>query len=199
MDENYQAGVMGLKYAAEKELAVVIMEPIKGGKLAKTPEGDLKSLWEGSGVSRTPAELALRWVWNHPEVTLLLSGMSDIEQVEENIETASNIVPLSLEDNEVELIKDIKDIYSKRNKVGCTACKYCVPCPNNVAIPDIFEVYNNYFVYDATKAGTNSYERMKKSNIDSSYCIECGQCESLCPQNLEIIKHLKEADIVLSR
>lgn len=199
MDENYQAGMQGLRYASEKGLAVVIMEPIKGGKLAKQPEGDLKEIWERSGVKRTPAELALRWVWNHPEVTVLLSGMSNMEQVEENIRTASNINPSSLEANEVKLIKDIKEIYSKRNKVGCTACRYCVPCPNKVAIPDIFEIYNNYFVYDATEAGINSYERMKKAAVDSSSCIECGQCESLCPQNIEIIRHLKDADLVLNR
>lgn len=197
MDEDYQAGVQGLKYASEKGLAVIIMEPIKGGKLAKEPEGDLKNLWENSGVKCTPAEIALRWVWNHPEVTLLLSGMSNIEQVKENINTASNVIPLSLEPNEIELINNIKDIYSKRNKVGCTSCKYCMPCPNNVAIPDIFELFNNYFVYETTTASKNSYQRMIKSGVDSSNCIECGQCESVCPQNLEIIRNLKEADLLL--
>ncbi|SCG83281.1 hypothetical protein DW1_1711 [Proteiniborus sp. DW1] len=199
MDENYQAGVQGLKYASDKGLAVVIMEPIKGGKLAKQPEGNLEELWKKSGVKRTPAELALRWVWNYSEVSVLLSGMSNMEQVIENIRTASNVTPLSLEDSEIKLINDIKEIYNSRNKVGCTGCKYCVPCPNKVAIPNIFEIYNNYFVYEATDAGINSYAKMKESGIDSSNCIECGQCESLCPQNLEIIRHLKEAELVLNR
>ncbi len=199
MDENYQAGIQGLNYASEKGLAVVIMEPIKGGKLAKQPEGDLEELWKNSGVNLTPAELALRWVWNHPQVTVLLSGMSTMEQVEENIRTASNVTPLSLDADEIKLINDIKEIYSNRNKVGCTSCRYCVPCPNKVAIPDIFDIYNNYFVYEATDAGVNTYARMKKAGVDSTNCIECGQCESLCPQNLEIIRHLKEADIVLNR
>ncbi|WP_352419995.1 aldo/keto reductase [Proteiniborus sp.] len=199
MDEHYQAGLQGLKYASEKDLAVIIMEPIKGGKLAKQPEGDLKILWEKSGIKSTPADLALRWVWNHPEVTLLLSGMSTIEQVNENIKTASKALPLSLEPKELQLINDIKDIYHKRNKVGCTSCRYCMPCPNKVAIPDIFEIYNNYFVYEATTVGKNSYERMIKSGVDSSNCVECGQCESVCPQGLQIIHHLKEADLVLKK
>lgn len=199
MDEDYQAGVQGLKYASEKGLAVIIMEPIKGGKLAKQPEGDLKDLWNKSGIKSTPAELALRWVWNHPEVTLLLSGMSTMQQVEQNIKSASKALPLSLEPKELKLINDIKDIYKKRNKVGCTSCRYCVPCPNKVAIPDIFEIYNNYFVFEATTAGINSYERMIKAGIDSSNCIECGQCEEACPQNLKIIHHLKEANLVLRK
>lgn len=199
MDEDYQAGVQGLKYASEKGLAVIIMEPIKGGKLAKKPEGDLKKLWGKSDIRSTPAELALKWVWNHPEVTLLLSGMSTMEQVEENIKTASYAFPLSLDSREIQLIDDIKDIYSKRNKVGCTSCRYCVPCPNNVAIPDIFEIYNNYFVYEAITAGKSSYERMRKAGVDSTNCIECGQCENACPQNLEIIYHLKEAHLVLEK
>lgn len=199
MDENYQAGLEGLTYASKKELAVIIMEPIKGGKLAKAPEGDFKEIWEKSGVNMTPAELALRWVWNQPEVTLLLSGMSNMEQVEENIRTASTSLPLSLKPNEIKLINDIKDIYNKRNKVGCTSCRYCVPCPNNVAIPNIFEIYNNYFVYDTIDFSKKSYKNMIKAGTDSSNCIECGQCESLCPQNLEIIRHLKEADSVLKK
>ncbi|WIV11030.1 aldo/keto reductase [Proteiniborus sp. MB09-C3] len=199
MDEDYQAGIEGLKYASEKGLAVIIMEPIKGGKLAKEPRGDLKDIWEKSGINKTPAELALRWVWNYPEVTLLLSGMSSMEQVKENIKTASNIIPLSLDSDEIKLIENIKDIYNSRNKVGCTSCRYCVPCPNKVAIPDIFEIYNNYYVYDATTAGINSYERMKKAGIDSTNCIECAQCENVCPQNLEIIRYLKDADLVLNR
>lgn len=198
MDENYQAGIEGLKYAYNKGLAVIIMEPIKGGKLAKEPSGDLKDLWEKSGVNRTPAELALRWVWNHPEVTLVLSGMSSMEQVKANIETASNVTPLSLDDKELQLIEGIKEIYSSRNRVGCTSCRYCVPCPNKVAIPDIFEIYNNYFVYELTTEGIKSYEKMKKSGIDASNCIECGQCESACPQHLDIIQHLKEAHLVLN-
>lgn len=199
MDEDYQAGMKGLKYASEKGLAVIIMEPIKGGKLAKQPEGDLKDLWEKSGSKSTPAELALRWVWNHPEVTLLLSGMSTMEQVEENIKTASNVLPLSLDHKEIQLIEDIKNIYKSRNKVGCTSCRYCLPCPNKVAIPDIFEIYNNYFVYEAKSAGQNSYERMIKAGVDSTNCIECAQCENACPQNLDIIRHLKEAHLVLKR
>lgn len=199
MDENYQAGLEGLRYAAEKELAIIIMEPIKGGKLAKEPEGDFKELWEKSRVKMTPAELALRWVWNQPEVALLLSGMSTMEQVEENIKTASTALPNSFKPNEIKLINDIKDIYNSRNKVGCTSCRYCVPCPNNIAIPNIFEIYNNYFVYDMVTWGKKAYENMINAGTDSTKCIECGQCESICPQNIEIIHHLKEADLVLRK
>lgn len=197
MDENYQAGIKGLKYAASKGLAVVIMEPLKGGKLAKEPKGDIKEAWDKSGVNRKAADLALRWVWNLPEVTLLLSGMSTMEQVKENIKTAEKALPNTLTEEEHKLVEELKNIYKSRTKVGCTGCKYCIPCPNEVVIPDIFEIYNNFYIYDSTKESYDFYQRIMKAKKDVSVCIECRKCETACPQNLPIIKHLKEAHEVL--
>ncbi|EOD01029.1 aldo/keto reductase [Caldisalinibacter kiritimatiensis] len=198
MDENYQAGMKGLKYAADKGLAVVIMEPLKGGKLAKQPKGKIKEVWDKYKTNQSAAELALKWVWNHPEVTLLLSGMSTMEQVQENIKTAENALPNSLTKEELKLVEEVKNIYTSRTKVGCTGCIYCIPCPNEVAIPDIFEIYNNFYIYESTQESYNFYEKIMKNEKDASLCIECGKCESACPQNLSIIKHLKEAHKVLN-
>lgn len=197
MDEDYQAGIKGLKYAVSKGLAAVIMEPLKGGKLAKEPKGDIKEAWDKSGVNRKAADLALRWVWNLPEVTLLLSGMSTMEQVKENIKTAEKALPNTLTEEEHKLVEEVKNIYKSRTKVGCTGCKYCIPCPNEVVIPDIFEIYNNFYVYDSTKESYDFYQRIMKAKKDVSVCIECRKCETACPQNLPIIKHLKEAHEVL--
>jgi hypothetical protein len=197
MDEDYQAGMKGLKYAASKGLAVVIMEPLKGGKLAKEPKGDIKEAWDKSGVNRKAADLALRWVWSLPEVTLLLSGMSTMEQVKENIKTAENAFPNSLTQDELSLIEQVKNIYINRTKVDCTGCGYCVPCPKEVVIPDIFSIYNNLSIYETTEESINSYNRIIERKKDSSMCVECGKCEAACPQNLPIIKHLKEAHEVL--
>jgi len=199
MDENYQAGLEGLKYAADKGLAVIIMEPLKGGKLAKEPKGDIQKIWDKYKMQSTPADLALRWVWNHPEVTLLLSGMSTMEQVEQNIRTADIAKPLSLSTEDRKLINEMKDLYLKRNKVGCTGCEYCMPCPNNVNIPYIFELYNDYFVYDEVEKSKNIYNRLMNNKKDASMCIECSKCENLCPQNLSIINQLKEAHKLLSK
>ncbi|RKD28791.1 aldo/keto reductase [Thermohalobacter berrensis] len=198
MDEEYQAGMEGLKYAAEKDLAVIIMEPLLGGKLAKEPKGDIKKIWDKYSIDKTAAELALRWVWNLPEVSVVLSGMSTMDQVKENIETAKRALPNSLTEEEKGLIEEIKTFYNERNKVACTECKYCIPCPNDVAIPRIFKIYNNLHMYDA-REGLRHYKKMMEKSNDASACVECGKCEEACPQNIEIIRHLKEAHTVLSK
>lgn len=199
MDEKYQAGIDGMKYAAAKDLAVIIMEPLKGGKLAKKPRGEIKEVWDEYGIDKTSANLALRWVWSHPEVTLLLSGMSTMEQVEQNIKSAEDAFPLSLTNKEIKLVDELKNIYRQRNKVGCTGCEYCMPCPNNIVIPDIFEIYNEYYIYDSVKEGHDFYNRIMNAKKDASLCIECAKCETACPQNLAIINYLKEAHEVLSK
>lgn len=194
MDEEYQAGMEGLKYAAEKDLAVIIMEPLKGGNLAKEPSQEIKAKWSKSEVKRTPAEWALRWVWNLPEVSLLLSGMSTMEQVKENINTAKDALPNSLTDNEVKIIDEVKEIYKNRTKVDCTACGYCMPCPVEVGIPHIFRMYNGMYVYDTVEESKKNYARMVEGDKHhAARCVECGECEKKCPQNLQIIRHLKDA------
>ena len=148
MDTEMQAGLEGLKYASNKGLDVVVMEPIKGGKLVN-PSDEIKGIWSNSEINRTPAEWALRWVFNYPEVKVVLSGMSSLEQVKENIRIANEGFPNSLSDKELSLINEVSDVYKQKVKVGCTSCDYCQPCPYNVSIPNIFEMYNNMYVYNA--------------------------------------------------
>jgi predicted aldo/keto reductase-like oxidoreductase len=192
MDRQYQAGIEGLKYAAEKGISLVIMEPIKGGKLAYASD-DIQKVWDSSDVKRSPAEWALKWVYDFPEVSVVLSGMSNMDHVKENIELTKNSLPKSLTKKEHEIIDKVTSIYNERVKVGCTSCEYCLPCPQGVAIPNIFSLYNNYYVYGAKEQSKTSYLKLIKENKDVSKCIECGECEQLCPQHLEIISFLKDA------
>ncbi|WP_202707938.1 aldo/keto reductase [Sporosalibacterium faouarense] len=193
MDEDYQAGIEGMKYAADRNLAIVIMEPLKGGKLAKEPNKEIKEIWDKAETSRMPADWALRWVWNHPEVSLLLSGMSTMDQVKENIKTAEDAFVNSLSQKEISLIDDVKDIIKSKTKVDCTSCGYCIPCPEDIAIPNIFSTYNAMYMYDIPEESKDTYQRMTKADKHASKCVECGNCEAQCPQNLPIIEHLKEA------
>ncbi len=196
VDENYQAGIAGMRYAANKGMAVIAMEPIKGGKLSNIPE-DAKMIFSSVKPGRTPAAWALRWVWNHPEVSLLLSGMSTMEQVVENVETADDALTNSLTLEELDAIEKVKMVYRQRMKVDCTHCNYCMPCPNGVNIPGIFELYNNASMFDAYEESMNQYKELVKIGADASKCVECGDCEKVCPQKLPIRDLLKEARGVL--
>ena len=198
VDRNYQAGEEGLEYAYNKGVSVVIMEPIKGGKLSN-PSFEINELWDTSEIKRTPAEWALRWVLNHKEVSILLSGMSTIEQVKENINTASTAKPKHLSKKELEIIDKVTNIYQEKVKVGCTGCEYCLPCPKNISIPNIFEIYNELYVFDSEENSKDIYKTYIEKQIDALNCIECGQCESMCPQNIEIRRHLKDAHKALIR
>lgn len=192
MDVNYQAGTRGLKYASDKGLDVIVMEPLRGGMLTRNIPDYIQKIWDECDYKRTPAEWGLRWVWNHSEVSTVLSGMSNMEQIKENIEIASTVKPDSMSDEELKIIERIRDIYKNRIKVNCTNCKYCIPCPEGIDIPQIFTFYNNAAVY-------NQHDRMKRfynSSIDdenkASNCVECGECEDKCPQNINIIEKLKQ-------
>ena len=198
VDRNYQAGEEGLKYAYNKGISVVIMEPVKGGKLA-APSDEIKSLWELNEIKRTPTEWALRWVLNHKEVSILLSGMSTLDQVKENIKIVSEINENNLDKKEIGLIDRVTNIYQKKVKVGCTSCEYCLPCPEKISIPDVFQLYNELYVFGTEKNSKNIYKSYIKKEIDASKCIECGKCESMCPQNIEIRRHLKDAHNILSK
>ncbi|MFZ3371405.1 MAG: aldo/keto reductase [Desulfitobacteriaceae bacterium] len=192
MDTEFQAGTKGLQYAAAKGLAVIIMEPIKGGKLAKTPPPPILELWSKAEEQYSPAEWALRWVWNHPEVTMLLSGMSTMEQVEENLRVANVAKPNSLSEQELTLIKDVKKQFSLLSKIDCTACGYCQPCPSGVDIPRNFTIYNDAYIYDDNKSSQFVYNTFFTPTTRASACTECGACEEACPQHLSIREHLKE-------
>lgn len=196
LDRNYQAGEEGLRYAYDKGISVVIMEPIKGGKLTN-PSDEIKAIWDFSDIKRSPAEWALRWVLNHKEISVVLSGMSSLEQVKENIKTVSDATPGHLSEKEIDLIDKVTEIYQDKIKVGCTGCEYCLPCPQNVSIPNIFQIYNDFYVFGTEENSRNRYKIYIEKAIDSSQCVECGNCESMCPQNIEIRKHLKDAHKVL--
>ncbi len=198
VDETTQAGVEGLKYAASKGIPVVIMEPLRGGKLVNLP-GDAMDKLEKSGRGWSSAELGLRWLWNQPEVTVVLSGMNTIEMIEENCRIASDVKENEFTEDDHKLVAEIKQILLDKTKVGCTGCRYCMPCPKGVDIPAIFACYNNMFSDGKTEARFE-FARLvgvRKEPAFASQCIECGACEKHCPQHIEIRKKLKEADKAL--
>lgn len=197
MDTNFQAGTAGLKYAADKGLAIVIMEPIKGGKLANHLPPILHEMWKKTSITKNPAELALRWVWNHPEVTSVLSGMSTFEQVEENLRTVESALPNTLSPEELAFIQEIKTILDSTIKIDCTACDYCQPCPAKVQIPTNFLLYNEAYIYDTMDHSREHYQFFFKDSGSASSCTACGECEEKCPQDLSIRELLKEVARVL--
>ena len=190
-DENYQAGKEGLQYATSKGIGVVIMEPLRGGRLTdKIPE-EVQKIWDSMKKGWSPAEWGLRWVWNHPEVSLVLSGMSTMEQLEENIRIAEDARPNSLSEEEIETIRKVADTYRRLLKVACTACAYCVPCPSEVDIPTNFMLYNDLCMFEDPDLPQAFYNMIPPEHRASN-CQECGECEEKCPQHIEIIETLKE-------
>jgi len=196
MDENYQAGTKGLLYAAERGLGIVVMEPLRGGTLAKDAPV-IRDILRSAPVRRSPAEWGLRWVWNHPEVTVVLSGMSTMEQVSENIAYAQQGLPGSLTREELAVIGRVRDEFNSRVKIPCTGCRYCMPCKNGVDIPRCFDFYNQGHIYDAKDESGRVYSWALSGLIDgipgyASCCLECGECESRCPQGLPVMDNLRE-------
>lgn len=188
LDENFQAGLGGLRYAAEKGLGITIMEPLRGGKLADNlPAAALNTLDEGP-TKRTPADWALRWLWNHPEVSVVLSGMNTIEQVEENLKSAGDAEANAMTTEEAGIIDRVKAIFKDNIKVNCTTCGYCMPCPVGVDIPTCFTMYNNHYMF----GGEDGYNRWLPPAQRASKCVGCGKCESHCPQGINIRKELKK-------
>lgn len=197
MDKHNQAGIDGLHYASNKGMAVVIMEPLLGGKLANVPPAEIQSIWDTAEVKRTPAEWGLRWLWNQPEVTVVLSGMNSVEQVTENMKTADSALVNSLTEKELTAIDQVKNKYKELTKVGCTGCRYCIPCPAGVAIPYIFSLYNTSYMYNDLKNMSEEYKGMEDKKKATS-CLKCGKCEKACPQHLTIRQYLQEAHKALT-
>lgn len=196
MDEHYQAGTEGLRYAAKKGIGIVVMEPIRGGLLAKDLPG-ISEIWQEAKAHHDPAGWALRWVWNHPEVTVVLSGMSAPEQVRQNIETAGTGLPASLTTAEISLFRKVKKELEKRILIPCTGCRYCTPCPHGVSIPECFEYFNRGHMYDDREQTRQIYTAFLAGVFDgipsyASLCQECGECEEKCPQNLPVRENLKK-------
>lgn len=200
MDVDYQAGERGLKMASERGLGVVIMEPLKGGKLAiEVPPAPVKAVFDQAERTWKPAEWALQWLWNQSEVGLVLSGMSTFEQVEQNLVSANRSGIGSLSASEVNTIENVRNAWQGLAPVACTHCEYCLPCPNDVLIPQIFAIYNNAMMYGEQERGQRTYENQISEVNQADACIECGECESLCPQHLTIIDYLKDAHAYLSK
>jgi len=196
MDEHYQAGTEGLRYAAKKGMGIVVMEPIRGGLLAKDLPG-ISEIWQEAKTHHHPAGWALRWVWNHPEVTVVLSGMSTPEQVRQNVETAKTGLPASLTKAELSLFRKVKKELEKRIRIPCTGCRYCTPCPHGVSIPECFEYFNRGHMYDDKEQTRQIYTAFLAGVFDgipsyASLCQECGECEEKCPQNLPVRENLKK-------
>ncbi len=201
LDENSQAGRKGLNYASSKNIPVIIMEPLRGGKLVNKLPSEAKNAFKEFPIKRTPAEWAFCWLWNQPEVTCVLSGMNSIEMVKENVKTASEIQVNEFTEKEEELLKNVVKAINGKMKVGCTGCRYCMPCPKNVDIPGTFAAYNRRFSDGRTAAMIEYFmcTGMRKDSSAASNCIECGKCESHCPQHIEIRKELKNAKKELER
>ena len=192
MDVNNQAGEKGLKLAGEKGIPVVIMEGLLGGRLSKAPD-NVQALYDAFPVKRTAVEWAFRWLCNHPEVAVVLSGCNEPEQIEENLRIFDTVEPGVMDENELKLIENVRAAYLDRTKIGCTGCKYCMPCPNDVNIPGIFSVWNNVSLYCTDPAKDWGLKRIKENGNGADKCVGCGACEAACPQHLQIIEQLKSA------
>lgn len=195
MDEHSQAGRRGLKYANEKGLPVIIMEPLRGGKLVSRLPEEAKKIFEEYPTKHTPVQWALRWLWNQPEVTCVLSGMNSVEMVVDNTNTAASVAVGELGAAEEEMLKNVVKAINSKMKVGCTGCGYCMPCPRGVDIPGTFAAYNRRYSEGKRAALTEYFmcTAMRKNSAAASNCIECGKCEKHCPQHIEIRKELKNA------
>lgn len=200
MDIDEQAGKKGLQLAADRGLAVVVMEPLRGGRLAQNPAPKkIEAVWAKSEYDWTPAAWALQWVWDQPEVSTVLSGMSLMEQVKENLETASASGVGMLRVKDLALIDEVRESYKALAPIPCTKCEYCLPCPNGVAIPKIFSVYNEGVMYDEFGGASWAYKNQIKPEARADQCIECGECEVACPQSIEIIDWLAKAHEKLTK
>ncbi|MCR5638662.1 MAG: aldo/keto reductase [Lachnospiraceae bacterium] len=199
LDEVTQAGVKGVKAAAQKGIPVVIMEPLRGGKLVNMLPEKAKKLFAENQHGWSPAEWAFRWLYNQPEITVVLSGMNSLQMVEENIKTASEMKAGDFTEEDFELLEKVKQAIKEKEKVGCTGCRYCMPCPKGVDIPGIFACYNTMYI-ESKREGRFQFAQtvgLTKEPAFATQCIECGKCEQHCPQNIPIREKLKEADKAL--
>lgn len=199
LDEVAQAGVKGLKAAAAKGIPVIIMEPLRGGKLVNMLPQGARDAMEKSGRGWSAAEWGLRWLYNQKEVTVVLSGMNSMEMVEENCRIASEAEIGSMTEEDFATLEVVKAKIREKEKVGCTGCRYCMPCPKGVDIPGIFRCYNTMFMESKAEGRAQFIQTVSLSKEPpfATQCIECGKCEQHCPQNIPIREKLKEADKAL--
>ena len=196
MDIENQAGTKGLKYAASKGLAVVIMEPLLGGRLVDPPQ-PIQEVWNSAAKRRTPADWALQWLWNQPEVSVVLSGMSTMQQVKENVASAAASGVNTLTEEELALIDQVREKYKELCPIPCTKCNYCMPCPQGVNIPRNLEIFNSGVMYDKPDQARQEYNLWLPEAERASECIQCRECEELCPQNIPISEWMVRVHEVL--
>lgn len=191
LDIDYQAGMKGYELATKNNVPVIIMEPLKGGRLSNPPEEikDMSKKFEPLSYS----QVAIKFPLSLPNVMTVLSGMNSFKQVEENCDMADKVDYNSLTDEEKEFYKVSRQVYKNREQIGCTACEYCMPCTVEINIPKVFSLWNKAFLYDEEEKSKSDYEKYLKDGVSPEECIECGKCEDICPQHLEIIKGLKDA------
>ena len=196
LDINLQAGMKGYNLAKKMGIPVVIMEPVKGGRLANPPQ-EVLDLMDDKNLS--PAQMALKFPLSLDNVMTVLSGMNGIDQVRENLEIASEVEPGDLDKDDKDFYDKARSIYKSREKIACTACEYCLPCTVEINIPKVFSMWNNAYLYDEVEKSKKDYQEYLKDGVNPEACIECGKCEKICPQSLEIIEKLRQANDFLTK
>lgn len=203
LDNNMQAGIDGIRLAHSRDMSVIIMEPLKGGLLAGTMPVEVQNLIDNHPTDRSNVDLAFSWIFDTPEVTCVLSGMNSMDMLKENIDIVNRHEEICLNDDEIALIGDVKDVLLRLNKINCTGCNYCMPCPRQINIPDIFKLYNDKYLFPENKTrGINHTFVLYAGNIlgvtgsphDASLCVDCGMCTSKCPQQLDIPNLIRMVD-----
>jgi len=185
MNEDIQAGTKGLEYAADKGLSVIVMEPLLGGNIVKPPQ-TVQDIFDSASKRRTPADWALQWLWNKPEVSLVLSGMSEMQHVKENVGSACRSGIATMSQDELDLIARVQEKYRDFYPIPCTKCGYCMPCPNGVDIPRNFDLYNDGITFNHFPLNSNIYQGVFPEEIKAAECVQCKECEEHCPQNIKI-------------
>lgn len=197
LDVDYQAGLAGLDYAAARGIGVVVMEPLRGGALAAHVPAEIQAIWDEATEQRSGVEWAFRWLANKPEVKVILSGVSTMDQLHDNLRIFADTKPGCLTAEDEARVEKVRALYQSKIQVDCTGCEYCLPCPSGVAIPSVFRAYNQAFMIEDLASGRDSYAWLVKNHEDASICVECGACEQVCPQHIPIIQKLKDAHAYL--
>jgi len=197
LDVNFQAGIAGIKRAAQKKMGVIVMEPLRGGSLAGRLPKEVKEIYDTVPIKKSAADWALSWIYNNPDVTVVLSGMNEMVHIAENIKIADEAHPNSMTDTELDIIKKVRDKYLELMQVSCTGCGYCMPCPAGINIPDAFKYLNNYnmFKHGRSKNDYMLYAGVKTADGKPHWttsCIDCEKCEKACPQSLEVRKEFEK-------